>query len=442
MRSVTASGATPRARTMSRRIRHAAIWTTPRSALAVIVSVEMLCVTWLCLANAFGAYRPSDMGRFVLLFAIAAVYAESGDRIERLRRYVGYVENSLFVNASSLWCLAAALALPVGLAGTFAALLYAHNLLRARRHRATQPYRMIYTGATEVLAAMVAATVMGLVSASTFHLGDAFSSVAAVAVAMLAYAVVNQGLVVGVVSLVVRPTSLRTVMLTAEDQRTELATLCLAVLLAAALVHAPYLVPFTLPLILVLRRSALVRELQVQATRDAKTGLLNAGGWRQEAERELVRAERTGGSLSVLMVDLDHFKTLNDSFGHPAGDAALRAVAECLTEALRGYDAVGRFGGEEFIALLVDADEKVSAVIAERLCDRIRGMELAHGGGITASIGVAVGTAGDHGLDDLISLADKALYVAKGAGRDQVRIRRAPVSAPASSLRVAGNARG
>jgi diguanylate cyclase (GGDEF)-like protein len=231
------------------------------------------------------------------------------------------------------------------------------------------------------------------------------------------------------VYLVSQPVRLRQVLPSVEDETMEAATLALAVLFAVALVHAPLLSPLSLLLVVVLRRSALVRELQVQATRDAKTGLLNAGGWRQEADRELVRAERVNGTMSVLMVDLDHFKDLNDSYGHPAGDAALKAVADCLTDALRGYDAVGRYGGEEFIALL-DADERVSQAVANRLCARIRTLQLAHGGTITASIGVGVGTAGTHTLDELISIADKALYIAKGSGRDQVHTTRATTIRP------------
>jgi diguanylate cyclase (GGDEF)-like protein len=202
----------------------------------------------------------------------------------------------------------------------------------------------------------------------------------------------------------------------------EIATLALAVLFAITLVNTPFLSPLVLVLIAVMRRSALVHELQIQATRDAKTGLLNAGAWQQEAERQLLRSERLAGHMSVLMVDLDHFKQLNDTYGHPCGDAALNAVAACLTDALRGYDAVGRYGGEEFIALLNEADRTVSQNVAERLCARIRSLELAEGAKVTASIGVGVGLAGTHTLDDLIAVADKALYVAKGSGRDQVYV--------------------
>lgn len=406
------------------RVRNAALWKTPRSVLTVILSVEALCVTWLVIANVYETVTLPDIGRFILLFVVAVAYTEGGDRIEALRRFAGYVENSVIGNAASLWCFAAALVLPTGLTGVFAALIYAHILYRATRRKSAQPYRILYTATTEVFAAMAASSVLAVVSGSGAHAGESlgtsvFSALGIVA-ALFTYTVVNQTLIAVVVYLVVRPKTVRSILMTGEDQILEVATLALAVLFAVAVVHAPYVAPFTLPLIIVLRRSALVRELQIQATRDAKTGLLNAGAWRQEAERQLVRSERIGGEMSVLMIDLDHFKQLNDSYGHQAGDATLRVVADCITDALRGYDAVGRFGGEEFIALLADADGAVSYTVAERLCSRIRALQLPHGDKITASIGVGVGIAGDHGLDDMIAVADRALYIAKGSGRDQV----------------------
>lgn len=410
------------------------MWKTPRSPVVLIVSIETLCVTWLAIANIVGRPSLSDIWRLLLLSLIATAYAEGGDRIERLRRYVA---NTTFINASSLWCLTAALVLPIGLAGAFTTLLYAHTLVRAHRHQSARPFQMIYTASTEVMATMTASMVIAVFAADRAALGKSLMLAVAVVLAMVSYAVVNQSLVVAVVYTVNRPARLRSALPSAEDETMEFTTLALAVLFAVALIYAPFLSPVTLLVIVVLRRSSLVRELQVQATRDAKTGLLNAGGWRQEADRELIRADRLGGKMSVLMVDLDHFKKLNDSYGHPAGDATLKAVADCLTDALRGYDAIGRFGGEEFIALLADADETVSEVVAERLCTRIRMLELAHGGKVTASIGVGVGNAGSHGLDELIAVADKALYVAKGSGRDQVHISRAATVLP---TRAAGAA--
>ena len=166
----------------------------------------------------------------------------------------------------------------------------------------------------------------------------------------------------------------------------------LGVLLAVAILHAPF--PVAVPRCSSSSCCAAARwyELQVQATRDGKTGLLNAAAWRHEAERELVRAERLGGSMCVLMVDLDHFKVLNDPYGHQAGDAAFKAVADSLNDALRGYDAVGRFGGEEFVALLIGADAESRALGSpSRLRERIGALRSGVGGPVTASIGVGIG---------------------------------------------------
>lgn len=407
-------------RTLLSRVRSSALWKTPRSPRAFIVAAELLCVTWLVLAIFESPPDSTDLGRIVLLFCLAAFYAEVGDRIERLRRFTGYVDNSVIVEGSSQWCLAAALVLPPGLAGGFVVLLYAHALLRARRHQATQPYRLVYTGATAVLAAMAASTVIDAFDVSRMTIGVTLWSALAVLAAFVTYSVLQEFLVVTVLWLIRRPAPLRVVVGGPTERAMELATLALGVLLAVTVLHAPYLSPVVMLVVVVLRRSALVHELQQQATRDAKTGLLNAGAWRQEAERELIRAERIDGPISVLMIDLDHFKALNDAYGHQAGDGALKAVADCISDALRGYDAVGRFGGEEFAALLADADGGQAERVATRLCERIRDLRTPHGGAVTASVGVGVGRSGHHTLDDLISVADQALYVAKNAGRDRV----------------------
>jgi diguanylate cyclase (GGDEF)-like protein len=413
-----------RARALTRRIRHAALWKTPRSPLVIILALEALAVTWLSIANAYESVSLSDLRAFGVLLGVSFVYIEAGARIERLRRFVDYVQNSTFANAASLWCFASALVLPIGLAGAFTAAIYTWIVIRSVRARAATPHRLIYTATTEVLAAMCAASVVVAFDGPGVTLGSSPMSVVTVAAALFTYTAVNQSLVVLVVAMITKPAKIRSAVMSPEDQTLEFATLSLGVLLALALVHAPYLAPVTLPLIVVLRRSALVRQLQVQATLDAKTGLLNAAAWRREADREIANSERVGASISVLMIDLDHFKQLNDRHGHQAGDATLKQVGDCLVDALRSKDIVGRFGGEEFIALLPAADESVAANVAERLRQRISALELSHGGSVTASIGVATG-AEEHGLDNLISVADRALYAAKSCGRNQVRSQRA-----------------
>lgn len=411
------------------RVRESALWKTPRSPRAFILAAELLCVTWLIVANFVLAPDLAQYRRFILLFCVAALYSELGDRIERLRRFAGYVDNSVFVEGSSQWCLAAAFVFRPGLAGLFVVLLYGHTLLRARRHNATQPYRLIFTATSAVVAAMAASTIVDAFGVNRMELGRSLWGLLAVAVAFLGYTAVQESLIVTVLWLIRRPVRIREVVTGPSERAMEFATLALGVLLAITVLHAPYLSPVVMLVVVVLRRSALVHELQVQATRDAKTGLLNAGAWRHDAERELIRAERVDAPLTVFMIDLDHFKLLNDVYGHPAGDAALKAVAGCITDALRGYDAVGRYGGEEFVALLTELDTERSIAVANRVCERIRALRLSHGGSVTASIGVGLGRSGAHNLDELISVADQALYLAKNRGRDRVHAMHAAVAA-------------
>ena len=124
---------------------------------------------------------------------------------------------------------------------------------------------------------------------------------------------------------------------------------------------------------------------------------------------------------AILLIDLDHFKIVNDTHGHLAGDEVLKEVAEILVRELRGYDAVGRYGGEEFIALLPGVSGLAAAGIGERLRERISSNNSNAGITVTASIGVAASVSGaGPSLEDVIGAADTALYEAKATGRDRV----------------------
>jgi diguanylate cyclase (GGDEF)-like protein len=134
-----------------------------------------------------------------------------------------------------------------------------------------------------------------------------------------------------------------------------------------------------------------------------------------------VRGGRCG--VAVLVADIDHFKCVNDQHGHDAGDAVIRHVGALLAEAVRGSDTVARFGGEEFVVLLVGLGAAEAALIAERLCAAARGAEIAHGGRaipVTISVGVATVSARDADIQAAIARADAALYEAKARGRDRV----------------------
>lgn len=173
-------------------------------------------------------------------------------------------------------------------------------------------------------------------------------------------------------------------------------------------------------------RERLIKELRSQAETDSLTGLYNRRAFQELAQRELRRAQRQQSAAAVIMLDIDHFKRVNDTYGHPTGDAVIRAIAAVLRANLREVDIIGRLGGEEFAAMLVDCHPNQVAELAERLRLAVAAMEVPFEADIlhvTASFGIAVARddilRATH-LDTLIALADKALYRAKAEGRNRV----------------------
>jgi two-component system cell cycle response regulator len=164
-------------------------------------------------------------------------------------------------------------------------------------------------------------------------------------------------------------------------------------------------------------------SLRFEAMHDSLTGLLNRGAVLEQLTKELVRASRRGAPVSVLMGDLDHFKSINDSHGHAAGDAVLRETSRRLKAGVRAYDSVGRLGGEEFIAVLPECDAKTGLSVAQRLCRALADTPTMNGGvAISQSISIGVASTDQFGsarADELIRAADCALYRAKHAGRSR-----------------------
>jgi diguanylate cyclase (GGDEF)-like protein len=169
---------------------------------------------------------------------------------------------------------------------------------------------------------------------------------------------------------------------------------------------------------LVEARDALAHE----AMHDPLTGILNRRAIMEGLDRELKRALRRGAALSVGLLDIDHFKEVNDSHGHQAGDEVLRCFARTVRGNLRSYDLVGRYGGEEFLVVAPDSTGFPEEGLYERLRLQVTASPTAVSGmeiGITVSIGVA--WTGDHDtVDTLLAAADRALYQAKGEGRNRV----------------------
>ena len=163
-------------------------------------------------------------------------------------------------------------------------------------------------------------------------------------------------------------------------------------------------------------------ELAHQATHDFLTGILNRRAILDRLKQEISRAGRDHESLSIGMFDIDHFKIVNDTFGHQAGDEALVAFTRLIQGGLREYDCVGRYGGEEFLVIAPGSVGSKSEGLYERLRARIAGAEIATNAGsisLTVSIGAAPGT-GRSAVDALIAAADAALYQAKAEGRNRV----------------------
>lgn len=171
-------------------------------------------------------------------------------------------------------------------------------------------------------------------------------------------------------------------------------------------------------------RRALQMELQRQATIDELTQIYNRRHFLACAEKEIARCQRHGSALSFLMLDIDNFKQVNDSFGHPVGDLALQAVAKACTDLLRASDSIGRLGGEEFAILLIESDMSRAEVVAERLRQEVEAISLTTPDGrpvdLRVSIGVAARRLESDTLSTMMVRADQALYTAKKAGRNRV----------------------
>jgi diguanylate cyclase (GGDEF)-like protein len=167
--------------------------------------------------------------------------------------------------------------------------------------------------------------------------------------------------------------------------------------------------------------AAQLRDLSV---RDPLTGLFNRRYLEETLEREVSRASRAGTPLTVLMLDIDHFKSYNDSYGHSVGDELLRQVGAVLRNATRGSDLACRYGGEEFILLLPEAAPPAGLARAEQIREQVGALRMTAGGRgvapVTFSIGLAAFPADGATGQALVQRADEALYAAKRAGRDRV----------------------
>jgi diguanylate cyclase (GGDEF)-like protein len=201
-----------------------------------------------------------------------------------------------------------------------------------------------------------------------------------------------------------------------------LATVLLTLLTEAVVIFRP----------MTRRINSYTTDLLVLATTDPLTRGLNRRAFMERGNAEMARSARYQRDVSLLMIDLDHFKTINDTHGHAAGDAVLRAVGDALRNKLRQTDLWGRVGGEEFAVMLIETDGNGAAVVADRLRRHFASMTVPYGAydlHFTVSIGVTSLVGADDGLEAAMRAADALLYEAKEAGRNRVVTDRPAVAA-------------
>jgi diguanylate cyclase (GGDEF)-like protein len=403
------------------------LWTRPRKAVAFLIAVELLTLagaTWASLAQPIGR---RELITFAAIVTVATVTAEVGRRVERMRRRLAETPH---INLTSVWTVPTALLTTPSLMVATAMILYGHLWLRSwYRINGARPYRLMFSGTTVVISCLAARTVAELAPSGGVLEDVSVGGLFWLLLVIVTYTVVNAVLIAAALALDEDDRSLTRLFGTWQDNNVEFATLCIGALTAVLMAWRPWLVALVLLPLYVLHRSVLVRQLEHAATTDGKTGLLNATSWQALAANELNRAKRQNTSLCVLMVDLDHFKWVNEQYGHLAGDQVLRAVADAMRHTVRDYDLCGRFGGEEFVILMPEIELDGAIEISDRIRDRIKGLRITDSTNgqaldelrLSASIGVAAYPDVGDELEDILLAADNAMFAAKDAGRDQVR---------------------
>ncbi|MGH3794787.1 MAG: diguanylate cyclase [Pseudonocardiaceae bacterium] len=406
------------------------LWKQPRAVVCYVLTVDLVALTLVARSPWLAPVHLTDLGRLVILVLVSVVNIECGRSIERAREIAS--EGVPYVNLQAVWIFAGLLLLPPALLAALIVVTYTHMWFRVSRRIVI--HRWVFSAATMVLACAIAAAILAAsIGYPGLPMGGPLGLLTIVAAA-LAYWLVNYSLVVGAILLSAPDAPARTALGDPGEQLSMAATIGLGVAMAALLAFLPWLVIVLTATVLALHRGLLIHQLQAAARADAKTGLANSVYWFDIAHKELARAQRLDSALGVLIVDLDHFKRVNDVHGHLVGDAVVVAVSRVLKREVRTYDLVGRFGGDEFAVLLPTVEGQTELLrIADRIRERVAELEvpvppeLDRAGqrvvrGLTASVGVAVHPAHGRSIERLVLAADSACYAAKNAGRNRVRL--------------------
>lgn len=399
-----------------------------RSLLFYVLTVEVIA---LIVTAALLSGQQVGLGDLTMLGGIIALgiaKEELTRQVERMRRRFS---DTPHLNMTSVWTFAGALVLPPGLSAVVVVALYTHLWLRTWHPvRSVRPWKSVFSASAVILSCHTATGIQQFIGRDELADATELHTVTLLAVAIVLYSAVNLGLVAGAIAMMTSERTARRLFGTGGDLLLEYATLAMGAMAAMFLLHAPWAVVLFIPVLLVLHRSVLIRQLEEAASTDSKTGLLNATAWQALAKGEIERAKRDGTGLAVLMLDLDHFKHINDTHGHFIGDQVLVAVADKLKREMREYDLLGRFGGEEFVVLcpetsatdLPQLGERVRRAVAQvtvEVDDRTESVARP-----TASVGAAHFPESGSDLEAVLLAADNALFAAKDGGRNRVEILR------------------
>ncbi|MFC6092873.1 GGDEF domain-containing protein [Saccharothrix lopnurensis] len=397
-------------------MRHWPLWTLRKSALAywLLVDACALAVVVHVIASSEPP-APDEIGRFAVIAATAgAVVIGSSIHSHRL----GETERNPWA-AHLCYLTAGAVALPCNL---LVLLLFGpalHGVLAQR----PESHRWVFTLSASALAVFGARYAIG------WERPDPDLGVMVLGATVLL--VVHAGVIA--VGLKLRTPGARGEEVLGEQIDVVLGVVAVSIggLMGVVALANPVHALMAGPPLALLERAAQLPHWRRSAQRDAKTGLANAVHWDDRARAELAKARARDRPMAVMLLDLDHFKRVNDEVGHLAGDSALSAVALLLSGTVRSGDLVGRFGGEEFVVLLPDAEPAIARSVAQRVRHAVADLAVptvdTHGRehlltGLTVSIGVATSRRFGYELPDLLVAADAALLSAKGYGRNLVEM--------------------
>jgi diguanylate cyclase (GGDEF)-like protein len=414
-------------------VRKWAWWQTPWELRLYVGFVPLLAIGLTSYAASQTVWTGSDLAKFALLLGCGMVSVAATPRI-------AFIPGGITRDFLTVWVLPVAILLPPVYAMLTPIPLQILTLLRVykgvvyRRVFSIASIALAYGAASLLFRAFPPSFAGGAIGTGT----HALTFTLAVAVCELIAGRGHQALVMGGIKLTDPTVRLTELEFNREALQGDFAEFDLGVLITVVVAVNAVLAVVAVPTVLLVRRFMMHAELLAQSRVDTKTGLLNSSTWEREAAVEISRAVRTGTPLALALVDIDHFKAVNDTYGHLVGDKTLRAVTDALRSQLRNYDLAGRFGGEEFVILLPHAREMDALHIAERLRAHIAGMSIPVGDDlqsgpavrVTISVGVASLDGASHELTDMIAAADAALYYAKETGRNRTHV--LPASAPAS----------